>query len=42
MKKNEFLYFCIQDQLDTLGVTLTSPSYSATAAGANPWDITLL
>jgi len=38
---SELLYFCVPDQLDTLGLTLTSPSYSATTTGLNPWDITL-
>lgn len=38
---NEIVYFCVQDQLDTLGLSLTSPSYSATTTGLNAWDLTL-
>lgn len=40
---NELLYFCIQEQLDTLGLNLISPSYSASSGNLppNPWDLVL-
>jgi len=37
----ESIYFCIKNQLDTLGLTLTSPTYSTTEIGGTSWDLVI-